>query len=82
MPKVSIEVKQILSVHLPEGSKIVCISDDTECVTWYRKVDKNQIELSTCRITEFECQNDTDSIFLTKEEFFAIEMMVLKDMKW
>ena len=61
--KVLQQVEQ--TAKLPSGSKL--LTNERKWVTWYRIVGTKVI-VSTCRIENFECQNDTSSIELWKSE--------------
>ena len=80
MPQVAIEIKKKLIADLPPSSKIV-FSDENN-VTWYRKDAADMITLSTCNTGDFECQNATLELQLSKGEFQALAKALAKDMSW
>jgi hypothetical protein len=78
--KAKIQIVQTikLEANLPAGSKILTQTDDW--VTWY-KLDKNTVEISTCKIGDFECQNDTKTIELFLYEVTDLAKVIERERK-
>ena len=75
--QLTVKTGQILTAdNIENGSKLVFAK--YAVVTWLHNDGHNQITVYTCATDEFECQNNTSSIVLTKEEFQKIAKM----MKW
>jgi hypothetical protein len=72
--KVSIKHKQTLTADLPNGTEVV--SNTHGWVTWLHK-GKYIIHICTCRVKDFECQNNTFEIRLFPSEAIAIAKSLL-----
>ena len=62
---------EMITADLEKGSKVV--SQCNGWVTWVRKDSIGHVHISTCMENEFECQNDTETIELTNEEWKQVK---------
>jgi hypothetical protein len=60
----------LIAKKVPNGSKLLNIitSKKNTWITWYRVYKSGVFEVSFCIKSNFECQNDTHYVQLTKEE--------------
>jgi hypothetical protein len=74
---ITFKAEQTFSADLPSNSKLVMVRGGF--VTWYTKNRDGLYDVSTCPIDSFECQNDTTSIELHRDEILALVKMVKGD---
>lgn len=75
MKIVILEEPTKLIANIPNSS--IIIRADKEWITWLTRRSKiNVYDVSTCETNVFECQNDTESCQLTKDEIKKIAIAV------